>query len=282
MTTLYDTLETTRSRPRPFESYCSAKLWNDPHISKGMLDAHLDQSHDVASYRQETIDASIDWITSHVSLSRQATVCDFGCGPGLWTTRFAERGARVTSIDLSERSLRYARGVAKEKDLDIRYVLQDYLDYATEDRYDLITMVQGDFSVLSPDQRSTLLGTFREHLSADGRILLEAFSMTYFRDASEDSHYRFLAAGDYWSPDPHHVFTHHFKYEAEHVLCDKYAVADRHREFDMLVWTQCYSIESLRAVLEQNGLHIESCYSDLAGADLEDDSPRIVLVAAPL
>ena len=90
-------------------------------------------------------------MASFFGFTEETRVCDFGCGPGLWTTRFAERGAAVTGVDFSERSIRHAQNVAAEKNLAIRYVVQDYLDFATDDRFDLITMIHGDFSVLGPD-----------------------------------------------------------------------------------------------------------------------------------
>ena len=118
---LFEALEQIHKRPKPFEFYTTPNFWNDPHISKGMLEAHLDPSHDAASYRHETIEKSVDWITAQFNLTEDTSICDFGCGPGMWTTRFADRGANVTGVDVSERSLRYARETAQKKNLEIRY-----------------------------------------------------------------------------------------------------------------------------------------------------------------
>jgi len=85
---------------------------------------------------------------------RNTEIADFGCGPGLYTTRLAERGAIVTGIDFSENSLRHAKQVADEKGLDITYVLRNYLDFDTTDRFDLIIMIMCDYCALSPGQRN--------------------------------------------------------------------------------------------------------------------------------
>ncbi len=63
---------TGAERPAPFEYYTSLQLWNDPHISKGMLDAHLDSSHDVASHRREFIDNGVSWMISRFSIGHAA------------------------------------------------------------------------------------------------------------------------------------------------------------------------------------------------------------------
>jgi len=276
---LFDELDRMVRRPEPFEYYTSPQLWNDPHISKGMLDAHLDPDHDAASFRKELIDKSVDWIASRFSISGETRICDFGCGPGLWTTRFAERGAIVTGVDLSERSIRYAQDVAKGKNLAIHHVLQDYLQFSTDDRFDLITMIHGDFSVLSPDQRKALLRTFRTILSEDGALLLDVASMERFHGATEKTDYEYSSAGGFWSSGPHHVFTSSFKYEREHLVCDKYTVVEKDRVIEIYTWNQCYSVECLTETFKENRLQIVECFSDVAGTPLKDASRGITVVA---
>ena len=78
---LFDAMGRIVTKPRPFEYYTSPQLWNDSHISKGMLDAHLDQGHDSASYREKFIDKGVDWMASRFDIAEETRICDFGCGP---------------------------------------------------------------------------------------------------------------------------------------------------------------------------------------------------------
>ena len=276
---LFTALGRVVERPEPFAYYTSPQLWNDPHISKGMLEAHLNPDHDVASYRGEFIDKAVAWIVSRFGVSEETRICDFGCGPGLWTTRLAEQGAIVTGIDLSERSIHYAQDTAKDRDLSIRYILQDYLRFSSNDRFDLILMISQDFSVLSPSQRRTLLRVFRSHLSEGGALLVDVASLLQFSQAKEKMNYEFCSEGGFWSPGPHHVFTSSFKYEPECLLCSKYVIVERSREFEIYTWSQCYSVESLKEVFEENGLKILQCLSDVSGTPLKEESPTIAIVA---
>jgi len=50
-----------QKKPAPFTPG-EPLFWDDPHISKGMLAAHLDPNTDVASRRPETIDRTVAWI----------------------------------------------------------------------------------------------------------------------------------------------------------------------------------------------------------------------------
>ena len=95
---IFSVLNTLLTKPDLYERTIE-KFWNDPHISKGLLKAHLDPDTEAASRRPEFIDRSVEWIVS--MLPEGASLLDIGCGPGLYTKRLAERGLRVTGIDFS-------------------------------------------------------------------------------------------------------------------------------------------------------------------------------------
>ena len=119
---MFNELKEINLRPKPFQFYTADALWTDEHTSQKMLEYHLDESVDLSSRNKEFIERSVKWIVSHFGIDTHTAIADFGCGPGLYTTPFAEHGADVTGIDFSERSIRYAKETAKRKALDIDYV----------------------------------------------------------------------------------------------------------------------------------------------------------------
>jgi 2-polyprenyl-3-methyl-5-hydroxy-6-metoxy-1,4-benzoquinol methylase len=142
--TLFEALEKINHRPEPFEVYTADDLWTDAHTSAQMLSLHLDETIDVASRNEAFIDRSVQWIASRFNIGNLTSIVDFGCGPGLYATRLARRGAKVTGIDFSERSIAWAREVAARERLKINYVNRNYLDFETEDRFDLVLMIMCD------------------------------------------------------------------------------------------------------------------------------------------
>lgn len=65
-------------------------FWEDEHISKSMLKAHLDQNTDRASRKLDTIKETVNWIIKkHENPKR---ILDLGCGPGLYTKEFFDKG----------------------------------------------------------------------------------------------------------------------------------------------------------------------------------------------
>jgi 2-polyprenyl-3-methyl-5-hydroxy-6-metoxy-1,4-benzoquinol methylase len=95
---MYELLYDLSRRPEPFSRYTAMELWTRPHHARQMLDFHLNQEIDLASHRIEAIDHIVSWIDSQLVLSDKH-VCDLGCGPGLYTQRFASCGADVTGVD---------------------------------------------------------------------------------------------------------------------------------------------------------------------------------------
>lgn len=50
-----------KKRPELYEQNVS-KLWDDEHISKGMLEAHLNPDLDAATRNYKFVDKSVKWI----------------------------------------------------------------------------------------------------------------------------------------------------------------------------------------------------------------------------
>lgn len=113
------------------ESYAAGEVlfWNDPHISKGMLDAHLNPDLESASRKHEQINASARWISSLTSSNKKRRLLDLGCGPGLYAKAFLKQGFEVRGIDFSKRSIAYAQEHARIEGLNIEYCYENTADY---------------------------------------------------------------------------------------------------------------------------------------------------------
>ena len=276
---MFNELKEINLRPAPFQFYTADELWTDEYTSKQMLEYHLNESIDVSSRKKSFIERSVEWIVSHFQVGSNTEIADFGCGPGLYTTRLAERGASVTGIDFSENSLQYAQKVAAEKGLKVNYVHANYLDFDTTDRFDLIIMIMCDFCVLSPEQRTKLLSKFSSLLKPGGSVLLDVHSLNYFNQREESATYELNQLNGFWSPEDYYCFVNTFKYENEKVLLDKYSIIEESRHRVVYNWFQCYSEDSLRREFEVNGFKVEELYSDVAGKAFTSESAEFAIVA---
>jgi len=276
---MFKELKEINSRPAPFQFYTADELWTNEHTSKQMLEYHLNESIDASSRNKSFIERSVEWIVSHFEVDKNTKIADFGCGPGLYTTRLAERGAIVTGIDFSENSLKYAKHVAAKKDLKINYVLTNYLDFETTNSFDLITMIMCDFCVLSPEQRKKMLSKFKSLLKPDGSVLLDVYSLNSFNQKEESATYELNQLNGFWSPDDYYCFVNTFKYDKEKVILDKYTIIEESRKRVVYNWLQFYSKVMMSNEFEENGFKVEELYSDVAGKAFTSESTEIAIVA---
>ena len=79
----FSSILTGTSKPSLFEPGEPCFWGDDPHISKSMLKAHLDQAHDGASRKIIEIDKTVHHLISSGFLKTGDRVLDLGCGPGL-------------------------------------------------------------------------------------------------------------------------------------------------------------------------------------------------------
>ena len=276
---LYEALTEIHRRPEPFESYSADVLWNDEHISEQMLRFHLDPDSAPATRPHGFVDRSAEWIADRFALAGGVRVADFGCGPGLYATRFAEAGATVTGVDISRRSIAHARDEARRRGLRLDLVRGNYLDYRSDRRFDLITLIYCDLCPLSPSQRHRLLTVFRDHLADGGSVLLDVFTQKAYDARSEGSDHGHRLMDGFWAPGDYWGFLDTFKYDDARVVLDKYDIVEPHRSWHVYNWLQYFTLESLTEELEEAGLCLVERFDDVAGAPYTGDGDVMAVVA---
>ena len=276
---MFRKLEKINERPKPFEFYTASELWTDEHTSEKMLTFHLDENIDVASRKAAFIDRSVDWIVSRFGVSNDTKVADFGCGPGLYAARLARKQAKVTGIDFSKRSIQYAVEDAERSGLSLCYVNENYLDFETEERFDLILMIMCDFCALSPKQRQQMLDKFFKLLKPSGYVLLDVYSLVSFEQREQSAKYELNLLDGFWSPNRYYGFLNTFKYEKEKVVLDKYTIVEADRVWTVYNWLQYFSPDEIEMEFAESGFKVDEFYSDVSGSKFDAKAGEFAVVA---
>ncbi len=267
-------------RPKPFEFYTAEELWTDEHTARKMLEYHLNGDLDISSKNTIFIKKAVNWIDEYFNFSDRPNVIDFGCGPGLYTTRFAQKGARVTGIDFSYSSIQYAKKTAAKNDLDIEYIHQNYLNFESKHQFDLITMIMCDFCALSPQQRKIMLNKFKELLKPNGSILLDIYTLNMFEQKEEIAVYELNQLDHFWSANEYYAFLNVYKYEKEKLSLDKYTIFEDNNNVKTIYnWLQYFDKTSIQQEFEENGLKIKEFYNDIAGKNFASGSNEMAIIA---
>lgn len=277
---MFDTLKEINRRPDPYSVYTAESLWSDEYRSKQMLAYHLNKEMDVSSRNHEFVDRSAQWIIDRFQLNENSRVCDFGCGPGLYTSRFARSGAEVVGIDFSQNSLEYAKQQAASNNLGIEYIHGNYLEAEIQGSFDLITMIMCDFCALSPQQRQKLLDRFKQLIGNQGKVLLDVYSFASFEEKEEASVVEKNQLHHFWFEEDYYAFVNTFKYPDEKVVLDKYSLfSEKGQRETVYNWLQHYDRAALESELSNAGVNISEIYSNVAGDEFQTDSPEFAVIA---
>ena len=276
---MFEELEKINERPEPFQFYTASDLWTDEHTSEQMLSYHLNKDIDISSRNAEFINRSVEWIVSRFNVTAGTKIADFGCGPGLYAIKLAQKQADITGIDFSTRSIQYAQQVAIKKGLSIHYVNQNYLEFETDDHFYLILMIMCDFCALSPTQRNKMLRKFHTILEPKGLVLLDVYSVNAFEEKEEIARYETNILNGFWSPNKYYGFLNTFKYEREKAVLDKYTIIESDRTRTIYNWLQYFSPEALENEFVECGFKIENLYSDVTGTPYDMQSNEFAVVA---
>jgi SAM-dependent methyltransferase len=266
-----------QQRPEPFTPG-EALFWDDPHISAQMLEAHLNPNIDAASRRPETIDRSVEWLIETLGLKTGDSILDLGCGPGLYASRFARAGSGVTGVDYSHRSIEYASNSAKENNLNITYRYQNYLELRDENKYDVASLIYGDFCPLNPEQRATLLQNVYRALKPGGKFVLDVSTRECRKKYGNKNSWRAMESG-FWKPGLHLLLEEGFDYPEQSIWLDQFTVIEGDGKVSVYRnWFQDYTPESITSELSQGSFCVESLWGDLTGQPYTPESEWIGLI----
>ncbi|MCO1603782.1 class I SAM-dependent methyltransferase [Desulfosporosinus nitroreducens] len=273
MLTLDDLINADRC-PAPYEP--GEELWNDPHISKMMLEAHLSTDTDAASYMPEKIQEICEFLARTMVLKSGDSIVDLGCGPGLYCSRLVQKGFYLTGIDRSESSICYARN--QNHDKHANYILASYLNPFGSNQFDAALMISQDYGVLSPENRKILLSNIRNALKPNGYFAFDVSSMTAFQNRTNGTASKWYASGaGFWRPHKHFVLEKTIIYPDMPTLCDSVVVCDSGVKA-YHIYQSFFSPESIRSELEENGFQVEAVLSNLRGEKFNEASPALGVI----
>jgi len=266
------------SKPPLFEPG-ESKFWDDPHISKSMLEAHLDQTHEGASRKTAEIEKTVSHLTSSGFLKTGDRVLDLGCGPGLYSSRLCRKGMRVTGIDISRSSIDYARTQAEKEQLDIDYVCTDFFDIEYKENFDVVLQVYGEICTFSEEKRDMLLNLIRRALK-DGGIFIFDVSTRALRMREGLKNRWYASEGGFWRPGKHLVLEEGFDYPENDTWLNQYIIADEDGAVKTYrLWLHDYSLETISLVLEKSGFKVEQVWNSLSGEPYRKGGDWIAIAA---
>jgi SAM-dependent methyltransferase len=269
-------------KPVLFEK-STASLWDDEHISKGMLKAHLDPVLEAASRKHSFIDNSVDWIIKFTGIKKGNKILDLGCGPGLYTERFSKQGYKVTGVDFSHRSVEYAKQQAFKYNLDVNYIYQNYLTIDFLNEYNLVILIYCDLGVFSEEEIDVVLKKVYASLKPGGYFIFDLFTpVKYLQYKDSHNTWDYQESG-YWRPYPYISLYSQYIYPENNTFLDQFVVMDDLENIEVYRnWNHCYSKEDIAKIIKNIAFKELIYFSDVTGKEYSDSSETICVVAKKL
>jgi 2-polyprenyl-3-methyl-5-hydroxy-6-metoxy-1,4-benzoquinol methylase len=244
-------------------------LWDDEHISKGMLEAHLNPDLDAATRNHAFLDKSVRWIAELAPPQQYAKLLDLGCGPGLYAERFAKAGYSVAGIDFSKRSIEYAKEQTELNGSGIDYYCQDYLTIDYTQQFDVVALIFCDYAVLSITDRLTLLKKVYQSLKPNGKFIFDVFTPKMRQ--KEARSWQFCENGGFFSEKCHLLLEAVYQYDDnDKTELRQHIVVTDEDVNCYIVQDHFFTKELLISEIQPIGFNMFEFYGDVAGKEYSD------------
>lgn len=240
----------------------TAIMWTDPYISQQLLQIHLNKDIDLASRKYTSIDSTAKWILSKAS-KESMNILDLGCGPGLYSEIYANKGHRVTGVDFSKNSIDYAKQEAEKKSLNIAYLHQNYLELdVPENHFDLVTLIYTDLGPLLPPERAQLLTNIYKALKPGGLLIFDVLNDKNLDGKVSPKSWEVAEKG-FWRDGPYLALSESFLFKDEKVILHQHVIHEESTTDVYRFWTHFFSHEDLIEILSPFDFKVLGFHEDV-------------------
>jgi len=162
----------------------------------------------------------------------------------------------------------------------VRYLNADYLSDDLPIGFDLVTLVYTDYCVLSPEQRTILLGRMREMLNPGGQIAIDVAAVASLARKEEVTEIEARLMDGFWAEGDYVGIKRSFVYPDESLSLDRYLIVEPDKSWQIFNWFKHFTPESLHAELDSAGFAVDQMVGDLTGEPLRTGGDFIGVIAS--
>ena len=246
----------TVGSPKPYDKGKDI-MWTDKHISKFLLEAHLNPETGAASRTPGNIDKTVDMIDQLIKPGSR--ILDLGCGPGLYSERLSRKKHKVTGVDFSKNSIEYAIRQRDKNQSDVEYINSNYLDLDLDDKFDLIMMIYCDFGALVPEERISLMKMIHKSLKPEGIFLFDAIDEKTVEKINFTPTWE-MSEGGFWKSGPYICLSRNFHFKENKATLEQHIVIYDDGSFKLYrFWNHYFNQEDVEKMFKPIGFSKVNC-----------------------
>ena len=220
-------------------------------------------------------DEQAAFIAQALELPEGARVLDLCCGWGRHSVRLAQRGYRVSGLDLSAYHLRLAKAAARRAAVDVEWLHRDMREISGRaGRFDAIINCFTSFGYLEDDREDQrVLDGIRRALRPGGHLLIDTMNHDWLMRA-------FRANEWHEGPDGGLMLERrNYDIHTGRIDVDWLYVTPegerRHQSHSL----RLYTFTELKAMLSKAGLAVRRTWGGMDERDFSMESPRMIVLA---
>lgn len=208
-------------------------------------------------------------------------VLELCCGTGRIALPLAEKGWKVTGIDISESMLEEAR----KKSSQVKWLKADARNFDLVQKFSLIIFPANSiYHLLNIDDLASCLNCVRKHLKPEGRFVIDTFNF-YTKEILEEMWSQSRSLFSVY-PDPDGkgtvVVTTVDEFDLTKQICKQklfFRLLGQEKEFLEEVKFRFYHPNELEALLNYNGFAVESQLGSYDQAPFTSESPNHIIIS---
>lgn len=218
----------------------------------------------------------VDFLVDKLEMKGHEKVLDLACGFGRHALELARRGYDVTGVDITPAYIEYAEKQAQAENLKARFICCDIRDVSFEGQFDIVlNMADGAIGYLENEEEN--LKIFRGISSAlkpGGKHFMDIMNGSY-----AESHFPCKL----WDAGEKCLTLSNFEWNAEkktliYAQVD-YPYGEAVYKPDMQEGNpiRLYTLEEIKAILEELNMSVLACYADYGGAPASDHQIQLMV-----
>lgn len=208
-------------------------------------------------------------------------VLELGCGTGRLTLPIAEKEYKVVGIDTSRILLNYGRKKRNKKNLDVKFIQADMRNFYLNQKFNLILIPFNTIHhILSLDNIEKVLDNVKNHLSEEGRFIVELFNPNFdILNRDSNKKHNVVTYKDPYTEKEIDIYEKTRYDTAKQLLhltwfYETEADVIKKREWKVRVWFP----KEVDTLLSNNGFQIEQKYGDFDESPFTNNSGQQIII----
>jgi len=216
--------------------------------------------------------AEVDYLVNEGGLKPGSKVLDLMCGYGRHTLSLARQGISVTAVDNLADYINEIKEIAGKEKLPVTALLQDVIQFQSEDQYDLIICMGNSMSFFNEGDSEKLFSNICSHLKTKGTAIFNSWVIAEiaYKQFQDNS---WTNIGDIKCLYKSKYFVSPARVETE----STFIAPDGHTETKKAV-DYIYSLNETEAILKKSGLAVKEFWSIPGKKKFTLGEPRVYIV----